>query len=45
MMSRQNWTIFEKGDTNMLLEVYVIIYPIKYYYFDLIYSNLDITMC
>ena len=23
-MSRQNWTIFEKGDTNMLLKAYVL---------------------
>ena len=44
-MSRQNRTIFEKGDTNMLLEAYVITYLIKYCYFDLIYSNLAITMC
>ena len=44
-MLHQNWTIFEKSDTNMLLEVYVITYLIKYYYFDLIYSNLAIIMC
>jgi hypothetical protein len=31
-MSRQNRTIFQKGDTNMLLEAYVIA-QITYYYF------------
>ena len=42
-MSRQNCTIFEEGDTNMLLESYVIAHFNIY----IIFPNvlLDITMC
>jgi hypothetical protein len=37
-MSRQNRTIFEEGDTNMLLELYVITHFIIYMYFLICYQ-------
>jgi hypothetical protein len=43
--SHKNQTIFEKGDTNMLLEVYAITYSdFELFYLFLLMLS-DITMC
>jgi hypothetical protein len=45
-MSRQNRTIFEEGDTNMLLEAYVITHFKTYYIFIFLLNALsDTTTC
>ncbi len=43
--SHQNWSIFEEGDTNMLLEAYVIAHINMFIFIYLFLYGLDTTMC
>ncbi len=43
--SCQNQSIFEEGDTNMLLEAYVIAYINMFIFIYLFLYGLDTTMC